>query len=478
MRMRSILIGLCAKANPFHRDSRVVAFAAAVTLVGLPGSAALGWHPDERSVSSLAVDGSRRGIVYAGTGSGVFKTVDGGATWSNASKGLADRHALDLTIDPRNSAVAYAGTAGGLFKSTDGGASWEHRGLARHDVVALAIHPWDSEILYAGTMCAVFKSSDGGRAWRRSLRIPNGRWALALAIDSRQPAIVYAGTGSGVFKSTDGGRHWRAANRGLASPSGRDRIEGFVRALAIDPRHPKTIYAGTERGFFKSTDAGASWTAPDTASTPRTVTSLAVDPRNSQVLYAGTYNGVAKSTEGGRSWRYRNRGLARRYVLEEPLVAAVAVDPHEPQTVYAGGTAWAGGTGGIFRSVDGAHRWRLASPFTLPKPHVISRYCSARGGLCLRIVEVERVVYFELATATHSLEEYLLCVRRVPPSGGGDSREFCVTYSVGKRLGGWGSLVRHTEQFRQLGTGTYVVTWKVDAGTPLGPVLRFKLPLR
>jgi photosystem II stability/assembly factor-like uncharacterized protein len=197
-------------------------------------------------------------------------------------------------------------TPGNVFKSTDGGGSWSPLGLApqlegAHSVLAVAIAPIANPItIYAGTeepsgaaRSDVFKSVDGGASWTATgLR----RVAYFLEIDPAMPTTVYAGArrvnhelSRGVFKSTNAGTSWELLG-GLVDD---------VAALAIDPVSTNTLYAGTAAGLYKSTDAGASWSATPMASP---VSSVAIDPLNPQTLYAGTENGVYKSTDAGTSW--------------------------------------------------------------------------------------------------------------------------------------------------------------------------------
>jgi photosystem II stability/assembly factor-like uncharacterized protein len=103
----------------------------------------------------------------------------------------------------------------------------------------------------------------------------------ALAVDARRPATVYAGTSRGVFKTTNGGRRWRAASAGLGRRP--------VQSLAVDPGRSATVYAGTqEGGVYRSTNGGESWRRLRGGLPPVAIPALAVDPRNGAV-YAGTY---------------------------------------------------------------------------------------------------------------------------------------------------------------------------------------------
>src|SRR6266850_2477863 len=215
-----------------------------------------------------------------------------------------------LAIDPLTPTTLYAGTAGGVFKSMDGGASWSAIGLI--NVSALAIDPLTPTTVYAGigtfdmgALGGVFKSTDGGVSWNATGSLTGIVWSLA--IDPLTPTTVYAGTlgydsfdtepGSlgGVYKSTDGGASW---SRGLSN----------VSALAIDPLTPNTLYAGVydeaanDSAVYKSTDGGASWNAIGLTGVGGVLV-LAIDPTSTN-LYAGTgTSGVYKSTNSGVDWR-------------------------------------------------------------------------------------------------------------------------------------------------------------------------------
>ena len=136
---------------------------------------------------------------------------------------------------------------------------------------------------------------DGGGSWSDlSLSDTDVR---ALAIDPATPATLYAGTnGDGVFKSTDGAGNWSAVNIGLTDTR--------VYALAIDPGTPAILYAGTGSGVFKSTNGGGEWCAFSTGLTNISVYALAIDPETPTILYAGTLGrGVFAIRQ--MEWKYR-----------------------------------------------------------------------------------------------------------------------------------------------------------------------------
>ena len=174
--------------------------------------------PEGGSVWAVAIDPQNSRTLYGMTGAGLFKSTDGGASWSAAKPGLpASVSASSLVIDPQNSGTMYAVTDVDVFKSTDGGANWSalkaelpmptNQFYASDTVV---IDPQDSNTLYASTRTGVFKSVDGGASWNAvNIGLPGPKATSSLAIDPNQPGTLYAGiSGGGLFKSTDGGARW------------------------------------------------------------------------------------------------------------------------------------------------------------------------------------------------------------------------------------------------------------------------------
>lgn len=279
----------------------------------------------------------------------------GNGVWG-PSHGPKPGPVVALAIHPRNPLIVYAGTPhvweggqtksrGALYRSTNGGRRWIKTPL--EGVLAVVVDPRHSETVYVSTQYeGVFKSLDGGRTWRTVSTGLGDLTVARLAIDPKRPETVYAGTGSdygdGVFKSTDGGRRWRAS--GLA--------DYFVDAVAIDPRTPTTLYAAIwdpqfandpENRLVKSTDGGRSWVEQEPGL--RSIGSLAINPITAATVYAGTSRGVFKSTDGGRRWRAA--GLAKL-----GGVAALVVDPRRPATLYA--ATW---RAGVFKSTNGGRSW-------------------------------------------------------------------------------------------------------------------------
>ncbi len=177
---------------------------------------------------------------------------------------------------------------------------------------------------------------------------PYGAVVRALAVHPSAPGTLYAGAYGGIFKSVDSGGSWAFVNVGLPNLASL-----WVNALAIDPTTPSTLYVGTSEyrdghGVFKSVDSGATWAAADTGLTGMSVSSLAIDPIAPATLYAGTFGGIFKSVDSGRSWLPVNVGLPSPGHLQ---VNALAIDPIASATLYAGTEL------GISRSVDFGATW-------------------------------------------------------------------------------------------------------------------------
>ena len=236
-------------------------------------------------------------------------------------------------IDPTAPTTLYAATSEGVFKSIDSGGSWTpvDTGLKKDSVVALAIDPNTSTTLYAGTsglssprQGAVFKSTDGGATWtalltdrdfslsavttQRSANPSESSYWIdirsswtQLAVHPTTSGTLYAAAGDRVLRSIDGGSNWKAVFLHHAS------------VLAIDPTTPDTLYVGTSAEVqgervgqvFKSSDRGENWAAINTGLMTGYVAALAIDPTEPHTLYAGTFpsaiqpGGGCKRADGG-----------------------------------------------------------------------------------------------------------------------------------------------------------------------------------
>ena len=290
-------------------------------------------------INSLTIDGAT-GTLYAATSCGIFKTTDRGATWSAINSGLppginfgdAVIGMKALVVDPFSPATLYALTAAGgpignlgtgVYKTTNGGASWSpmNSGLPSDlfttgPAESLAIDRSNPATLYLGVAFAgIFKTTNAGASWSDtgfSLPRPDADIPEALVIDPTNPAIVYFVLPEGVYKTTDGGASWSSVYA-----TGHISID----VLAVDPTNPSTLYAGDggaippyfafrTDGVLKSTTGGSSFAAVSPFSD---IGALAIDPAHTATVYAGGDTcsnfrcsnlsaALLKTTDGGTSW--------------------------------------------------------------------------------------------------------------------------------------------------------------------------------
>lgn len=301
-------------------------------------------------VTALAIDPRDGDVIYLGAATGgVWKTVDGGRNWIPLTDDQPTLVVGAIALDPSNPDTVYVGTGelltgfygSGVLKSTDGGASWTQLtgpfvgpfNTVRSGAVfgALAVSPANPQLIlagvdYGGGLAArggIYRSADGGVTWTQVLA---GGAGTDLVFNPAQPNIVYAGVANaalrtafarpqnGLYKSTDGGATWTqlwnsgpnalpAANLGRIS-------------LALARSAPNTLYAaiqdsspqrfGRLLGFFRTQDGGDNWTpllnTPDFC-TPQCwyAMPIAVHPANPNLVLAGGLF-LFRSLNGGASW--------------------------------------------------------------------------------------------------------------------------------------------------------------------------------
>src|SRR5262245_33658085 len=252
---------------------------------------------DRRFVRELAIDPFDSQIIWAANIGGFFRSTDGAAAWQRVESGPSAADAVTLT--PLVRGLVYAGLGTGVSKSVDGGATWHTSTITREDsqVTDLVIDPRDPDTVYAGLFRAgVFKSTNGGTTWAPSRNGLTDIDVEELVIDPTNPNLLYAATRSGVFASVDAGARW------IPTPTA-----GFIGGVAIDPFAHATVYALPLVGSgLKSTDFGLRW-APISALP--VLHSVAFDPVTQGTLYAGAGFGLAKSTDGGVTWTTSTAGL-------------------------------------------------------------------------------------------------------------------------------------------------------------------------
>lgn len=246
-------------------------------------------------------------------------------------------------------------------------------------IVDIAVNPFNYNEFYIAVACGgVWKTSNAGTTWTPVFEKEKSFSIGCIAINPKNPNIVWVGTGEnnsqrsvswgdGVYKSVDGGKSWK--NMGL------NRSEHIGKIL-IDPRNTDVVYVasqgplwgpGGDRGLYKTTDGGMTWTTVLTISENTGVTDVVMDPRNPDVLVAASYqrrrhvwtliNGgpesaVYKSSDAGKTWRKITSGLPSGDIGRIGL----AISPVNPDILYAIIEA-SEDKGGFFRSKDGGETW-------------------------------------------------------------------------------------------------------------------------
>src|SRR5436309_2349258 len=276
------------------------------------------------------------------TGGGVFKTTDGGATWLPVTDKYFGGTIGAIGVSESNPDVVYVGTGEypirgnvshgeGVWKTTDGGKTWTHVGLEdTHQISRVRVHPTNPDTVWVGAQGhafgpnadrGVYKTTDGGKTWRKVLFRNDSTGISDLVLDPSNSAVLYAafwqahrkpwqlvsgGAGGGVFKSSDGGEHWTELTHNTGLPAG---LLGNI-GLAVSPAKPARIWALIEAdsgGVYRSEDGGATWRYINgerkLRQRPWYYSRIFADPKDTNTVYA--LNVLAyKSTDGGQTFRH------------------------------------------------------------------------------------------------------------------------------------------------------------------------------
>lgn len=290
-------------------------------------------------VRSLAI--ATGGTLLAGTvdvpwgsGAGIFRTTDDGATWASVNTGLAVSHREVPALALAPSGDAYAGTSrGGVYRSTNLGAGWTRvwTGVPDSSVRSLAITT--GGVVFAGTQrSGLYRSTNSGTSWSAVGGGITGADITALALTTTG---VYAGTSSGVFRSTDNGGTWTPLNGGLTNTN----------VVALYAGASGLLLAGTDGGgIFRSTNGGASWTDVGAGLGPfRSVWTFA-NTGTGQIYAAAWGGGLHRSTDNGATWS--QAPLTNTWIYS---IAATSSGP-----VFAGGYD----ASGVYRTTNNGVSWQ------------------------------------------------------------------------------------------------------------------------
>jgi photosystem II stability/assembly factor-like uncharacterized protein len=342
-------------------------------------------------------DGQRLTIFVGSASGGVWKSLNGGTNF----KPVFDKQPVQsigaVTIDPKNPKVVWVGTGepwtrnsvsigDGVYKSVDGGETWTNMGLKNSERIAkILVDPNSDDTVYVcspGRLWSdsdergVYKTTDGGKNWTRILTGANlSTGCSMLSMDRHNPGTIYAGmwdfrrkgwtfrsggegpeafSGSGLFKSTDGGATWTSLDeksaQGLPSkPWGRI-------AVSVAPSKPNVVYAFVEAeipkdGLYRSDDSGKTWRHLDRSQNmiwrPFYFANLIVDPKDENKIYKPDGSLIA-SSDGGESFSNISGGAHGDF-------HDVWINPNNTDNLITGDD------GGLWFSYDGGNRWWKAN---------------------------------------------------------------------------------------------------------------------
>lgn len=300
--------------------------------------------PNRGGRSQAAAGSRRRPLEYwfGATGGGLWKTTDGGTTWRPMTDGALTSSSVGaVEVCEANPDVVYVGMGetelrgnvmqgDGVWKTTDGGKTWTNVGLRESQAIGrVRVHPEDCDRVWVAALGhtygsnaerGVFRSTDGGRTWQRTLFRDERSGAVDLVLTPGRPEVMFAslwevnrtpwslssgGPGSGLFRSTDGGATWTEITRSPGLPTG---VIGKI-GVAVSGGNAQRVWAIVEAhdgGVFRSDDGGATWTRTNEERKLRQrafyYTRIYADPRDTSTVYVLNV-GFHRSTDGGKTFR-------------------------------------------------------------------------------------------------------------------------------------------------------------------------------
>ena len=350
-------------------------------------------------IADIAIHPDDENIWYVAVGSGgVWKTVNGGVTWDPIFDDQPSYSTGCITIDPNNPHTIWLGTGenvggrhvgfgDGVYKSQDGGASWTHMGLPESQHISeILVHPTNPNVVWVaaqgplwnkGGERGLYKTMDGGTIWKKVLSGNDWTGVTDIAMDPRDPDLMYAATwqrhrsvaaymgggpDSGIHRSTDGGDTWERLSSGIPK-SNLGKI-----GIAISPQQPDVIYAAieldrTKGGVYKSTNRGSSWNKMSDA------VSGATGPHYYQELYASPHAfdriylmdvRIQVSDDGGANFRR----LKEKDKHSDNHAIVFRAD--DPDYLLVGTDA------GIYESFDLAENWRFIDNLPLTQYYKVA----------------------------------------------------------------------------------------------------------
>jgi photosystem II stability/assembly factor-like uncharacterized protein len=322
------------------------------------------WHSistgliDDSDIFSIRVDPNNTKLIFASACSGIYRSDSGGAAWVKI-QGIPGTHRRTHIIaeDPRRSDTIYAGTTLGLFKSADGGKTWRH--LSSEQVNWMVFDPAEPRTLYLATEFAgVIKSTDAGESFHAVNAGFANHQLSEITSDGRRlyASSTYEGLYGGVFVSDDGGLQWslRANEEALRGQN--------LHSLTATT---DTLFGASEDAILKSSDGGKTWTSipgPHLMATARarqhapTVSRLRIHSlraiqtgKGLAVLFAGTEAGLFRSSNAGATWDQVKAGGISAVPVHAIYAPAMGASRLALQT-----------ESGLFISDDAGRTWQAA----------------------------------------------------------------------------------------------------------------------
>jgi photosystem II stability/assembly factor-like uncharacterized protein len=353
------------------------------------------------TISSLAIDPINANVVYTGSFGGLAKTTDGGGTWRYLSDLWASQSISAIAVNPGASNDVYVGTGRegsgygsyevGLYRSFDGGATWSSplgsAQFAGTSIRTIAIDPNAGTGLTATVYVAnggtdssgLWRSTDSGLTWTQLYQVDNGIYDVAIDA-ATHPSTLYITEDNGTFKSTDSGSSWTLIHGALAKRS-RNRLSVVNSTLyLLAPGNP-------DHNLYKSMDGGATWiqiatrcpAGADSCDDPNGSIGFwvfAVDPHNPRIILGGN-QALYRTDDEGMTWTEignmwgNGAELAQRIHTDQRVIAFSATAP---------GVVYEGNDGGAVRSTDYGNSWTNLNQ-NLPGALMYSVALSADGSM-------------------------------------------------------------------------------------------------
>lgn len=328
------------------------------------------------SCASVCIDFTNDSILYLGTGdpnyynssNGIYKSVDHGQTWIPYSAGIAARLAVEIIMDPNDHLSLVAATNDGIWKTNNGGITWTVRKSGGQFTDMMARPAAGSRTLYAVTFSEFYRSDDFGDTWNlvtNGISVPGGGSGLGmrLAVSAADSNVVYAGMikdEGTIFRSSDGGNSFSMVyhnpSQSLVGYDVNGNGQGnYNFTMCADPNNANALFVSAHV-VWRSTDAGTSWTQlTQWYSVLHTdMHHILFNPYNPTEIYNANDGGVWRSSNYGAGWTARSNGLEATEIYSaasDPLRQDVmSIGTQDNGELYSSFSAWRTNRGGDWSS--------------------------------------------------------------------------------------------------------------------------------